>query len=593
MTLALGAFLVHSSITSADGFRDSLQHSDIVLMPGWEYRDVNTVSPLNPSVVAWGEDAVWGTAERKKNAAKYRQMGVDLLAANVWMLTATKEKLVESEPLMNATCLDIEGARIVPSWLSDDTKPVRPYWGCTNQTAFRQQLRERARNGILAGANMLHLDDHMGTAAAAEHSGGCFCDACMRGFREWLQANYSEQALKALGIGDIQHFDYAALIKSAGLDTREKYDANVKQLPLREEFLAFQRSAVADLVAELKAIAAEAHGAPVPLGINSWNLGPTHMSNAHIADYFSNEVKHFGVEKEHPPFVYKLADALDKPVFSTATGDGWSKVNAGEESERVRHWLAMSYVFGHQFMYAFRQWAFDPESGTSWYEPPVSVYQPITDFISANKNLFDGYESFAKIGVLYSNKAMAEGDERVRALTQKLHENSVQFRLLAAGDIYLQKRLQKSDAEGLDYICVVPNQLLPDGQQTIVDDWIKAGIAGDCTEKDFATARIVVKQDGEVMNDVWALLRMRDQKSAVLHLFNQAIEAKGGAPIAQENLTIQIPETLLGRVRHVTVHAPRLEEQKIKTKRVKLGNNLKAAEFGLDKINRWAVVELN
>lgn len=559
-------------------------------MPGWEYKDVRSVADLNPSVVAWGEDAVWGMEARAKNAEKYRQMGVKLIAANVWMLTATKEKLAQSEALLNASCRDIVGDRIVPAWLTGELKGVKDYWGCTNQPVFREQLRERVRNGMLAGANMLHLDDHMGTAAAAEHGGGCFCDACMVGFRDWLKTHVSKTELKQWGISEVSQFNYRTFLIERGVSSRAIYDARVKGLPMRNLFLRFQRQAVADFVQELKLLAEQTLGQPAPLGINAWNLSPTHLSNAHLADYFSNEMKHYGVEAIEPPFNYKLADALAKPVFSTATGDGWTKVNIGGETERVRTWLAMSYAFGHHFMYAFRQWAFNPETGTNWYEPAVSVYQPITDFVSSHRDLLDGYRPAATVGVVYSNAAQREGDPRLSQLISRLHQQSVQFKILAVGDEYLQHRIQVSDAEGLDFICTLPGQTVTSDQQRVLEAWTKVGMAGTCSDERINKFhRISVSLDpADNSANIWALQRVGNNKQSVIHLLNLHLNEKTGAPIPAQRITLAIPKELTGGFTSAEVYSPGKETRLIKPSARGAGQQV----LELPTLERWAVVRL-
>lgn len=568
----------------------ALKCSDVALMPGWEYNDVRSSADLNPAVVAWGEDAVWGTDIRVKNAEKYRQMGVKLIAANVWMLTATKEQLTQSEALLNASCQDIDGNRIAPPWLTGELKGVKDYWGCTNQPAFREQLRERVRNGMLSGANMLHLDDHMGTAAAAEQAGGCFCDSCMAGFRAWLENNVSNVELKKWGVSDISNFNYKTFLIEQGVTSRAIYGSKVSSLPMRNLFLAFQKASVADFVLELKTLAEHTLGQPVPLGINAWNLSPSHLSNAHLADYFSNEMRHYGVESEQPPFNYKLADALDKPMFATATGDDWTKINIGNETERVRSWLAMSYAFGHYFMYAFRQWAFNPDTGTNWYEPPVSVYKPITDFVTMHRDLLDGYRPAANIGVLYSNKAQREGDKRLHQLVLTLHQHSVQFRMLIAGDSQLQHRLAEADADGLAYVCIIPGQSLPKGQQKIVDKWVRQGKAGRCegVEKMKISRIAITENSGRKVSSVWGMVRSHPERPSVIHILNQALDEKSGAPIPHKNLFINIPVDLTGSFSSAKIHSPGKKSYVLSP----LKSEEKSKILPLPILERWTIIQL-
>ena len=190
----------------SDTFLTDLEHSSVILMPEGEPEDIQAFLPLKPTVVAWGNDPVSFLDDREgltERTDSYYRLGITLQACNVWMLTATARILYDKPRYQDAVCLDIEGNPVVPRWLDGDYKGVKYYWGCTNNPLFRSFLAERTVAGIAAGANMLHLDDHLGTYAAAEHSGGCFCDDCLTGFRSWLEKNYTEKELALKGISDI------------------------------------------------------------------------------------------------------------------------------------------------------------------------------------------------------------------------------------------------------------------------------------------------------------------------------------------------------------------------------------------------------
>lgn len=564
-------------------FKNHLQHADVVLMPGWENQNVGNAAPLHPKIVAWGEDAVWGTAERKRNAQKYRAMGVNLIAANVWMLTATKEKLAQSQALQDASCRDIAGDKLIPPWLDDG----QSYWGCTNQAAFRAQLRQRVRDGMLAGANLLHLDDHLGTVAATAH-GGCFCDACMEGFNHWLAQNISPAQLKALGVRELVHFSYRDYLHDLGVKTRADYLARQANLPLQQEYLQFQRAAINDFVQELKTLAEKTHGSYVPLGINAWNLVPSQLANAHLADYFSNEIKHYGVEASHPPFAYKLADALGKPVFATAAGEGWSHINHRKQTQRVRQWLAMSYVFGHQFMYAFKQWAFDPERGTNWYEPTIEEYAPVTDFVTQHSDLFNDYEALAPVALLYNAVAERSDEQPLRRYVEQWHRQSLQFRLLAAGDNVLKTRLKPGDIAGLAFVCRIDNSDLVDQQNSVFEAWQKAGKAGKCDAlPQPENYRIAVRDRNQKdLPGVWALARVHNSRPPVVHLLNQNFDDRG-APQPHSEITVALPSPLLGRVSAVHLHRPQRSSVTLNVLTTPQGPQVTVPE-----LEYWAVLQL-
>ncbi len=101
-----------------------------------------------------------------------------------------------------------------------------------------------------------------------------------------------------MGIEDIGSFNYRDLIRATGFTTLESYTDGTRrnEIPLRDEFLVYQRDAAADFVRQLGLIADSITGVPVPVGVNAWNLIPTQLSTSHHADYFANEVSHIDVE---------------------------------------------------------------------------------------------------------------------------------------------------------------------------------------------------------------------------------------------------------------------------------------------------------
>ena len=89
---AFVVFLFFILSSNAQQKNEFVQHSAITLMPEGEPDDVSAFTPLKPTVVAWGMDAIhYGLDEKemKKQFDAYKAIGIEQLACNVWMLTAT------------------------------------------------------------------------------------------------------------------------------------------------------------------------------------------------------------------------------------------------------------------------------------------------------------------------------------------------------------------------------------------------------------------------------------------------------------------------------------------------------------------------
>jgi hypothetical protein len=575
--------------------RGELRHSDIALMPEWRPKSVEEFRPLRPTVVAWGNDSVHlrGSLEPLAELARdYRKLGIRLQSCNVWMLTATARVLHDEPKYQNAVCVDVAGERIVPAWLDSNYEGVRPYWGCTNHPLFRKQIARRVRDGIASGANMLHLDDHLGTSAAANHSGGCFCDCCMRGFAPWLKEHFTPKELAAKGVGDLEKFDYRAMVRKAGFTDRQKYKRGThqKKVRLREEFLAFQRDAAAELVRDLGQLARKTAGRPVPVGVNSYNLSPTQLATSHHADFFANEVQHYDKEDTIPPFVYMLGNALGKPVFSTGSGHCWIEVQKHDDVTRVRRWIATAHVFGHYSMFAYKKWGFSKETGTQWYITPISTYEPLCRFIRENASLFDGYEPVAQVGVLYDNATCRRHRWQVRDICRELHYANVPCGLVLAGDGYLRHPLTKEAMDAFELVVVPTDVDMTDEQANIAKPFQDDGRAVAWSSVDDVMKRVRPLISLAGGDKLWAIPRKipgRADAATVVHLLNQDYDAKIDAMRPKRNITVALRRKLVGNATRATLFSPEKPPQTLQAKATDDGLVVTVAEVDL-----WAIMRI-
>lgn len=510
-------------------------HSSISLMPEGEPENLRAFLPIKPKIVAWGADPIHVNFDDKRMKEKlsgYKNLGAEFLASNVWMLTATERYLFQNPRYQTAVCVDIEGKPIVPGWLDSEYNGVKPWWGCTNNPLYRELLIKRALGGIRNGANMLHLDDHMGTAAAASHAGGCFCDYCMKGFNAWLKENFSTKELSEMGIKNIADFNYSEMIKNLGYITKEKYLQAVTEnkIPLREEFMKYQLYEAAEFVKELGLVAAKEAGTFIPVGVNSWNLAPTQLATSHYADYFSNEVSHFDVEDLNPPFVYLLGNALGKPVFSTGTGEDWIYINQKGAPVRVQRWIATAYAFGQYFMYSYNKWGFSEKTGTQWYQIPIEIYEPLCSFINQNPQLFDGYEPYEQVGILYENEVCRKNDREIKSIVKKLNETNVPIGLVASGDTWLKRDLTLESLNRFKYLILSEKTNLSENEKVLIDKFAENHPVFSWIGEEEVLQKIPNLLKVTNAEKVWALPRIKEEDGEitglVVHLLNQDYDAE-------------------------------------------------------------------
>jgi hypothetical protein len=372
----------------------------------------------------------------------------------------------------------------------------------------------------------------------------------MRDFRIWLREHLTPEAFQALGGEDARPFDYRTYLRERGVASQAGYDATLKvfKLELRREFLAFQREAAIDFVRELGRVAAAATGHPVPVGINAWNLAPTQLATAHVADYFANEISHYGVEDLEPPRAYLLAEALGKPVFSTGTGEDWIKVMEHGDVIRVRRWIATAQAFGQHFMYAYRKWGFSAETGTRWYETPIDTFAPVFGFVTANPALFDDFEAAPQIGVLYDNAARRAGRGDVAPILRALHDAHYSAGLVVVGDEWLQHPFDDARLARFAALIIPPDVKFEVPQTAALEAWQAQDRTIVWSGIEAIRARVKPWIDVQGANRVWTLPRIRNGPTPariVIHLLNQQQATDRDAMIATGSFRVSIRRELL------------------------------------------------
>jgi hypothetical protein len=576
-------------------FAAGLKHSDIALMPEGTPDDLMTFAPLKPTIVAWGDDGISvldggdaAKAHQKERFATYQRMGVRLMAANVFMLSPTVQYLDAHPEFWDTISVDLWGEKVMPAW-------TKNWWGCTNNPMFQEQLLARMRAGLEAGANIIHLDDHAGTYACASWGGGCFCRYCMAGFRAWLERNVDAKELTAAGAGEIATFDLKEFLSERGFKDRKEFMSAVfsRKVPLWERFLAFQREAEIAFIRQMQSEAARIAGRPVAFGVNSFNLIPAQVFDAHIVDFFANEVEHYDVEDLVPPVVYRLGDAIGRPTFATGAGWDWVKVGQSPSTTRVRGWIAEAYAFGHYFMYAWGKWAWSEATGASDLKVDPEIFLPMFAFVSENPGLFDGFENAATVGLLFDSATAARNRWDVREASKGMLDAGVPYGLVVAGDELLRWPLTR-DALDRFRIVVLPKDIRrSDELNRMLSAWEESGgrlLDHAVGEPEFGQmpGRIEVNCDGRV----WALPRVQpDASRLVVHFLNRDYDATTDVMKEKSAVSVTLNPASLGgpvTIRRVRYFEPGVEPHGLKFEEGTEGR----IRFEVPSLNIWGIVEI-
>jgi len=172
---------------------------------------------------------------------------------------------------MESTVRDINDRPAI-TWWAHRYKGHPPYFFCTNAPGYRHYLMYQVRRVMEAGTDWLMIDSAIPTIASLNaRYGGCFCEHCMAGFRDYLKSKLSDVDRKAWAIDDLQSFNYRDFLLAHGY-TDERYRSEILAfppvIPLAQEYFNYQWTEVNALFREFKRYAQE-FNADVPMSSNS------------------------------------------------------------------------------------------------------------------------------------------------------------------------------------------------------------------------------------------------------------------------------------------------------------------------------------
>ena len=371
---------------------------------------------------------------------------------------------------MESTVRDLNDKPAI-TWWAHRYKGHPPYFFCTNSPAYRHYLMYQLRRVMQAGADWLMIDSAIPTIASLNaRYGGCFCQHCMSGFRDFLRANLSAADLASREIAELESFDYREYLLARGY-TDERYRAEILAfppvIPLAGEYFDFQWKEVNALFRAFKRYAQE-FGDDVPMSSNSPFYWAEFMYAVDAHDFYTNEMKYLPPEAEilptDPVYTFKLADALDRLLAITGVPRAFEPCRLNDRPRHIRLWIAQAYAHGHVFMAPDKMWtlrfAGEPDR---WYHSKPGDYEPIYHFIRDYPGLFDGYKSFATIALIFSNQAVRQylgdrlsaghlgGQNRSAPRTDlaeacfALSRANLPFCIIVAGDDWVEDRLLETD----------------------------------------------------------------------------------------------------------------------------------------------------
>jgi hypothetical protein len=553
------------------------------------YDNPDMYEPYGCTVLGWA-----GRANREW-IAKAHAAGVRHFSSSVGFLTEFRRVIDFSDHFLDAACRNLAGEPFIVPWLWDHKHKEQPaWWWCTNSPLYRRYLETRLEEVIRSGPDGLHIDDYRGTSGSITWRSGGFCRHCMAAFREYLAENVSKEKLAKLGIADLSTFDYREWLLGRGVKP-EEYNRRRRSLPLADEFYDFQVKANNAFVAQYRRRAEGIAAKPVTLCVNSGLSNPHALVVAPHLSYFCCEVGHNAASRavaKHPIYVYKLADGLDRPVTSTASGQDWAYVNAHNLPGLVRTWIALSYAHGHTLMAPHRQWCYTKEKGTHWYSGPTEEYAYVYQFVRASAGLLDGYEAIAPVAVVYDNAARRQRRSDIEPICTELAERNVPFTVVIAGDDWLDYRLDADRLANFSAVIVAQGTSLDAEQQALIDMVAREGRLvvwpNDNRLEKLVPAPVLV-QGSEHIGIVPRARPGDDAAPLAVHLLNRNYDGQNDRMIPQAKLSLRLRRDLLRdrQFTKATLHRPKHEPQ-----RLRVASTREHTLIEIPQVTLWGIVEL-
>lgn len=586
--LLIGAFGVWGRAAEAAGTSASaIRRSDVVFM----YDAPDKYEAYGCTVLGWAGRA---DAEHIQRA---HAKGVRQFSSSVGFLTEFRGVIDFDEEFLDAACRNFAGEPYIVPWLWDDRHKYKgqpAWWWCTNSPLYRKYLDGRLKQVAAARPDGLHIDDYRGTSGSVTWRSGGFCRHCMAAFREYLAKHVSKEKLAELGIDDLSAFDYRKFLLEKGVKP-EDYNRRRASLPLAGEFYDFHVTAATAFVAEYRRRAEELRGKPLTLCVNSGLTNPQALAIAPHLSYFCCEVGHNAGSRavpKHPIYVYKLADGLDRPVTSTASGHDWAYVMEHKLPCLVRTWIALSYAHGHNFMAPHRQWCYTKEKGTHWYDGPTEEYAWLYRFVRRHARLLDRYEAVAPVAVVYDNAARRKGRGNIEPICTALADENIPFTVVVAGDDWLDYRLGGRRLSPFKAVVVAKQLDMDQPQRKLIEQVRSDGrlvVWPDQQRLEKLVPAPVLIEGSEHVTAVVRAIPGDQNAPVVVHLLSRRYDGEKDAMVPQKEITLRLRRDLFAgrKFTEATLHAP-----KAKPLSLEVASDDQYTTVKVPTLELWGIVEL-
>ncbi len=514
--------------------RAGFRYSDVCFSTRWARENaLETIQAFKANRVVW----VYTTGA--EFVASVHQAGATVQGA-INSVTRTDD--------LSAYAIDLDGTKLVAPWMVNFNKDDPVKWGCCNQPAYRDATIKQAKQTLDAGADWMQFDDWSLLASCHGWGGGCMCDRCMEGFRDYLAALPAAE-LQELGIDSTDGFDYREfLAEKHGIADAATYKEKRNSLPTTAYFADWQRKSVRSWFEHLRAVMDEHAGRTVPLSINSNLQDPSQDRNfiADLVDFFLGET--WSSEFEDLAICARSAEGLGThQIVSPFPHD----VN------ETRIAMAATYALGEFYLVPWDVWMGpdkDRHFGT------VEEYGDLYHFVRDNAELFDGFESPGMVGVIVNTDRYSRS--RTQSIVRRLLRAQVPFSFVMTGHKYRDLPLQPERLAKFDVLIRLDElDTLPAADREVLDVVAEELAILSTREATESVLRRLSPIEVWGPEGIYALPRLKpdpDSRVIACHILNrlQAGGEKKVVPLRHLSIGLRGAVVLGSRVESATWHAP-------------------------------------
>jgi hypothetical protein len=287
--------------------------------------------------------------------------------------------------------LDIEGKPIVAPWMTHWGSP----WISTTSNDSRQALFNKSKRFIERGARSIQVDDPLMQLATVRW-GGDFSSATLQGFSEYLRNNPEKMRLTGLTAYKEEPFDYREYLASQyRINTLADYLRQYARLPSTPIWASYIKSTVRDFYVWYRSQLDYEASQRFPISMNLVGLSRPDETRAY---FFLSEFADYAIS-ETP--ISDPVDMVIRAATMRALGIGHVASLLPRSREENRRAIAFLYSIGVQPLVPWDVYiGTGPDRKPKRFYGEPKDYADMYSFVRANRELFDGFETAAVVGIV-------------------------------------------------------------------------------------------------------------------------------------------------------------------------------------------------